>query len=214
MTWHTPMGERTLLGAEAALYREALASVADMVDEDIQYDEDPWEFGVSLFDQLKPLAKLALLAEVGWALFRDTESCPILTALNEATIAVLFRHIEQSIQDEILNQDVSEDPLFWRTRVLAIFHEEDDTEGLPMPGSEDWGEWSILTETLYDRILWDADFDDADRFLDASPDQAGFVRYILTIDDEYYRAIPPDPQDSDLPQIRATIRESLSVPSG
>ena len=101
MTWHSQGGDRTLTGAEAALIRETLAYVVDMVEEDITASADPWEFGVAALDRLEPPARLAMLAEVGWHLLRESESCPELTALNEATVAVLFNAIEQAIELEI-----------------------------------------------------------------------------------------------------------------
>ena len=39
--WWTPEGERTLKGAEARLFREALGTLVDMVRDD---DEGPWQF--------------------------------------------------------------------------------------------------------------------------------------------------------------------------
>jgi hypothetical protein len=88
-------------GAEAALIRETLAYVVDMVEDEITASADPWEFGVAAFDRLEPPARLAMLAEVGWHLLRETESYPELTTLNEATVAVLFNAIEQGLELEI-----------------------------------------------------------------------------------------------------------------
>lgn len=207
MTWRTQLGERTLKGAEAELIREALGHVIDMVDEEIAGYADPWQFGVMLFDRLEQRARLALLADVGWALLRETDVCPKLTAISESGVAVLFMDIEQSIQFEIDTQDDSDDPFFWRSRILAIFQEDGDTTDLPAENSNDWSEWETLMEVLSERILWDNDFNDADQFLDSPPDQAHFLRALMTIDDEYYRAIPPDPKDEDLSRIRNRLRE-------
>lgn len=84
MTWRTEIGERTLKGAEATLFRESLGNVVDMVEAELAGDSDLWEFGIPVFDQLGAHAKLALLAEVGWALLRDTDACPKLTAINQS----------------------------------------------------------------------------------------------------------------------------------
>ena len=120
MTWHTQGGDRTLAGAEAVLIREALAYVVDMVEDDIVEPADPWEFGVAAFDCLEPSARLAMLAEVGWPLLRDTESFPELTALNEATVAVLFIAIEQLLELEIVSRRDHASDQHGQTNILSL----------------------------------------------------------------------------------------------
>ena len=212
MTWHSQRGDRTLTGAEAVLIRETLAYVVDMVEEDITASADPWEFGVAAFDRLEPPARLAMLAEVGWHLLRDTESYPELTALNEATVAVLFNAIEQAIELEIDCQrdDDLETRFVWRRLLLDALAEDSDLSDLPSLDCCDIDEWQLVIETLSDWILWDHDFDSGDFFLDTPPEQADIMRETFGIDDEYYRAIPPDPKDCDLPAIRATLKELCS----
>jgi hypothetical protein len=209
MTWHTQLGRRVLQGAEAALIREAIAHLRDTIEGEIAGYVAPWDLGVVLFDRLEPPARLALLAEVGWALLRETESCPRLTAVNEAAVAAVFRDIEQMIQYEIDSQDDMDAPDFWRSGVLAVFEEDEETTDLDLPEANctDRNEWDLLLVILSDRILWDDDFQTADPFLDAPPDKAGVMRSMMAIDDDYYRAVPPDPTDSDLERIRATLGE-------
>lgn len=208
MTWHTEIGERTLKGAEATLLRESLGNVVDMVEAEIEGDSDPWEFGVPVFDQLAAPAKLALLAEVGWALLRDTDACPKLTAINEAAVAILFANIEHSLQFEVdAQKDGFEDSMFWRPLVLAVYREIGDTTDMPAPDCTDTKDWELLVDVLSQRVLWDDDFNDADRFLDAPPDEADSLRDRFGIDDDYYRAIPPDPSETELPGIRAKLKE-------
>lgn len=207
MTWHTQLGRRVLKGAEAALIREAIAHLGDMIEEEISSDADLWDCGVVLFDRLEPPARLALLAEVGWALLRETPSCPTLTAVNESAVAAIFREIGHMIQFEIDSQNDMDTPYFWRSSVLAVIQEDEELADLPEPDCADWNEWDLLLIILSDRILWDEDFQAADCFLDAPPDQAAFTRDSLAIADDYYRAVPPDPSDSDLERIRATLGE-------
>ena len=209
MTWHTQRGDRTLTGAEAVLIREALAYVVDMVEDEIVAAEDPWEFGIVAFDRLEPTARLAMLAEVGWPLLRDTESFPELTAVNEATVAVLFLAIEQSLEIEIdCPRDSSpEDRSTWRRLLLDAIAEGSDLSDLPTVDCCDMDEWQFIIETLSDWILWDHDFNSAEYFLDTPPEQADMMREQFGIDDDYYRAIPPDPKECDLPAIRATLKQ-------
>jgi len=209
MTWHTQRGDRTLTGAEAVLVREALAYVVDMVEDDMVEAADPWEFGIAAFDSLEPPARLAMLAEVGWPLLRDTESFPELTALNEATVAVLFIAIEQSLEFEIDCQSDNDpnDRSSWRRLLLDAIAEGSDLSDLPTVDCCDMDEWQFIIETLSDWILWDHDFNSAEYFLDTPPEQADVMREQFGIDDDYYRAIPLDPKECDLPAIRATLKQ-------
>ena len=212
MTWHSQGGDRTLTGAEAALIRETLAFVVDMVEDEITASADSWEFGVAAFDRLEPPARLAMLAEVGWHLLRETESYPELTTLNEATVAVLFNAIEQGLELEIdCHRDNELETRFgWRQLLLDAITEGSDLSDLPSVDSCDTDEWQFIIETLSDWILWDHDFNSAEYFLDTPPEQADMMRDRFGIDDEYYRAIPPDPKECELPAIRATLKELCS----
>ena len=209
MTWHSQRGDRTLTGTEAVLIRETLAYVVDIVEEDIAASADPWEFGVAGFDRLEPPARLAMLAEVGWHLLRDTESYPELTALNEATVAVLFNAIEQAIDLEIdcQNDDDLETRFGLRRLLLDAIAEDSDLSDLPSVDCCDIDEWQFIIEALSDWILWDHDFNSDEYFLDTPPEHADMMRERFVIDDEYYRAIPPDPNECDLPAIRATLKQ-------
>ena len=212
MTWHSQRGDRTLTGAEAVLIRETLAYVVDMVEEDITASADPWEFGVAAFDRLEPPARLAMLAEVGWHLLRDTESYPELTALNEATVAVLFNAIEQAIELETdcQSDDDLETRFGWRRLLLDTIAEDSDLSDLPSVDCCDIDEWQFIIEALSDWILWDHDFNSGEYFLDTPPEHADMMRERFGIDDDYYRAIPPDPNECDLPAIRATLKRLCS----
>jgi hypothetical protein len=209
MTWRTQIGERTLQGAEATLIREALAMMVDMVEQEISDHDDLWEFGVPLFDRLPAPAKLALLAQVGWALLRATDVCPPLTAINEATIGALFRHIEQSIHLELDDADDSDQRFSWPKDVLTVFEQIGETDDLPALECQDLSEWEILVQVLTDRILWDEDFNDAELYVDKSPEHASILKSMMTIDDEYFTAVSPDPRESDLPRVRAVIQQLL-----
>ena len=71
----------------------------------------------------------------------------------------------------------------------------------------DVDEWQYILEALSDWILWDHDFNSAEYFLDTPPEQADTMREQFGIDDDYYRAIPPDPKECDLPAIRTTLKQ-------
>jgi hypothetical protein len=39
-------------GPEAILFREAVLSLADITDDAIKSEDDPWDFGLSVFERL------------------------------------------------------------------------------------------------------------------------------------------------------------------
>ncbi len=216
MTWNSNNGQRTLEGAEAALIRDALADVVERCRHEIESGTEHWTYDVALFDCLEPGVQLALLAEVGQALLRQTETCPELTAANEATIAALYRYIEEALEIEIDVQildglsddsDSSEAVFFWRSRVRAVFEEDDEIDELPDLNSTDSGNWLLLVQLLHDRILWDTDYEMGGIFLDTPPESANALRELMNVNDNYFRAIPPDPTDEELEKILAILKE-------
>ncbi|MGE3317196.1 MAG: hypothetical protein AB7O26_18925 [Planctomycetaceae bacterium] len=211
MTWKTEIGERILLGAESILIRNAMLTMVDLVEDDFANGSVQWEFGVDLFDLLSPAARLAMLAQVGWALLRQTEVCPPLTAINEAAVAAIYAHLNQEIQFEIDSEGELPDPTFWRRQVLTVFHELGDTEELPTSNCVDVTEWDLLLEILSQRVLWDGDFNDADLYVDLPPEHAKIVMSHMTIDESYYTAVAPDPRDSDMPKVRSRLKELLQT---
>jgi hypothetical protein len=80
--WWTPDGERVLRGREAALFREALGVLTDLVRDDEK--GDLCQFGMSVFDGLQRSQKLAVLAEVGTALLREETPPLALTAVRDS----------------------------------------------------------------------------------------------------------------------------------
>jgi hypothetical protein len=209
MTWRTQEGVRVLAGAEAGLYREMMGMMSDLIVTEIEGNGPAPSTGVALFDRLDPLVRLSLLAEVSWALLRETDSPPALRAVNEAVIGALFRQLDDSIQLELDCGD-DHDPggsAFWRSLILAAFHELGDTDELPDLQCPDPEEWDILIEVLTDRILWDWDFDDEELYLDKSPEHVEYLKNVMAIDPEYFTAIPPDPKPSDFSQLRSTLNE-------
>ncbi len=106
--WWTPDGERVLQGAEAGLFRAALATIVDMFRED---EEGLWRFNAPPFDELHPAQKLALLAQVGSSLLREETPAPDLTAVTEATVGAIYEVIRLMVEWEI------DQPAAWRIMV-------------------------------------------------------------------------------------------------
>jgi len=80
--WHTPDGDRVLTGAEEALFRKGVELLLIEIEQD-------GTVGLDVFDALSRGAQLALLHTVSVALQTKAQTAPVLTALNEATIAAI-----------------------------------------------------------------------------------------------------------------------------
>jgi len=223
MTWRTQLGERHVVGAEATLLRSAIAFMHDVVEAEIRDRADAWDYGVPVFDNLEPVSKLSLLADIGEALLYETP-LPPLTAIKEGAVAAIFGAIRQLLDLEIdvqNGQETSEDGddhYFYRTLVLEIansdkaagtdneedIHEED---ALPTRESSDVSDWEWLVDAISERILWDEDYLYADELLDAAPEQARRERRRLGIARNYYLDVPPDPEETDLELIRKRLEK-------
>src|SRR5437868_3285945 len=109
--WWTPNGERILKGAEATVFREALGVLSDLI-----YDDEggTFHFGVTLFDNLQRGQKLAVLAETAGALLREDAPMPKLTAVREAAVAVVYRHMLEMVQLELEDPEMQTGSPSWR----------------------------------------------------------------------------------------------------
>jgi hypothetical protein len=201
--WWTPDGERVLRGQEADLFREALGVLADFVHDD--QEGDLFRFGISVFDGLQGSQKLAIMAEVGTALLREeTPSLP-LTAVREATVAVVYELVRDMVQLEIDAPQVAGESARWRELVLGACRERQLTNELPSPESEDLDEWDLLIQCLADRVLWDGDWKGEQVHLDADPKTSRTMKKLLGIDKDYYVDVPPDPSEAELEEIISTL---------
>ncbi|MEX2310229.1 MAG: hypothetical protein WD738_21860, partial [Pirellulales bacterium] len=105
--WRTPLGNRTLVGAEAELIRESVANMAEMLREEADGLADEWPCGVNLFDELSWQQRLALLARVAGALLKPDVPAPKLSAVNEAAVAAIFAQIHRNL---IIELDTASEP--------------------------------------------------------------------------------------------------------
>ena len=201
--WWTPDGERVLHGREAALFRESLGVLTDFVHDDEQ--GDLCQFGISIFDDLQRSQKLAMLAEIGTALLREETPSPALTAVREATVAVVYEMIRDVVQLEIDDPQAAGGSPAWRELVLGACRDGQLADDLPSPDSEDRDEWDFLIQCLADRILWDADWNGEGAHLDADPKTSRAMKKLFGIDKDYYVDVPPDPSDAELEEIISTL---------
>ncbi|MEJ7595246.1 MAG: hypothetical protein WKF77_27315 [Planctomycetaceae bacterium] len=206
MTWHTPRGDRILTGPEAELFREALMIITDWIEGDVDQDQALHEFGIPAFDTATARGKLALLADVGYALLRQTDRCPKLLAVRESTIGAIFFAMEQSVQHEIDNEFELPDGMFWRQRILQAVRLIDSDLETPDADGCNWEEWEFLIDVLRDVILWDRDFDSESTFVDADPGVVEDIKIDMGIGEDYFCEVAPDPSDKELETIRLRLR--------
>ena len=226
--WHTSRGDRTLRGAEAELVGHAVDTLIDAlityVDDDACEDESVASecySGISLFDDLTPSQRIALLHDVTSHLLMPTDAPLPLSAHAEAAVAAIFVEIRDQVAIEIdlfpsrENPETSEEDMTWRQLVLAahecVFRSEhgpddgfdfdfgpfpDEIE-LPPEDCDDIRQWEWLIESLTDAILWDRDYEMADSFLDVDPGVSRQRRRLLGIDDDYFTRVAPDPDSAE-----------------
>jgi hypothetical protein len=216
--WRTPLGDRVLQGAEAKLFATVVHVMVDEIVVGMDDENLRMPSGVPAFDSLGWMQQLALLAEVTEALFRPDIPTPEHTSVNESAIAAVFHHLWQNVEFEIDCEGLADAAAAetWRESALAALDEVEglwaaarpetaivlaDDETLLTAECDDMDEWSSCLHVLQDAVLWDNDWAFDDEHLDAPPEQAAEACIAMDIDPEYFRAIPPDPRESDLDAI-------------
>ena len=212
MTWHTPSGDRYLTGEEAELVRDSIATMVEELASCRETEEPPWEYGVTLFDELTWQQQLAVLELLATNLLQQTDATLELSGINEAAVAAVYQNIVQQIELEIELDPVSPESFRcrWRQAALDAYreHQDDAACGEEILGdhesSLDTGldsecievdRWRWLVESLTDRVLWDRDFEMVEEMIDAPPERAAAMKAALGINASYYTAIAPDPTD-------------------
>ena len=206
MTWQTPRGDRVPAGPEAAVFREALMIITDWVEGDMDQDQAFHEFGFPVFDSVAARGKLALLADVGYALLVETEACPKLTAVSEATVGAIFVALDESLEHEIDHKFELPDRFFFRKLILEAIVVVDPDLETPHADDCDWDDWEFLMDVLRDRILWDRDFEAEPTSGDTDPLTGEDVKDNTGIDNDYFQTVAPDPSDEELESIRRRLK--------
>lgn len=208
-------GDRVLDEAEWALFAAGLDLLWDEVERDISDGADDSDTGVGAFDRLTPEQKLALLAAVAAAVRDPAVPCPRHTAANEGAVAAVFAAARGLLADEL---DGAEPPGGGETTelrglLLAAAGDPDGREDpLPDPAGTDPEPWEWLLEEVEDRVLWDADFEMGDLFLDLPPEHARERLEQAGIDPDYYLSSPPEPGEVGLAAARRTLARLLGRP--
>ena len=206
--YRTPDGIRVLQGAERRLFVESLGMIVDM----LTLDEFSTE--IQVLEDLTPNQRITTYHAVARALLVEDEPPPALTAVIEGAVASVYRQIRDMISlelnvaevDDALDFDFGELPKgpSWRERAIVAGREV-GIEDLPDPDDQDFDNWDLLIKCLEDRLLWDDDWAMADH-LDAAPEVARRIKRKLDIVEDYFVAIPHDPNDEDAQRLLAELR--------
>jgi hypothetical protein len=202
--WRTSCGERTLEGAEARVFAEALLC---LLDEALMDRFEDYPSGVNCFDDLTYGQKVAVLATVGQGLLCPDAPAVELTAALEGAIAAVFEKLREGVMLEI---DEPEMGTSSRDLVVAA-RQAMEGEEIPNPMCTDRDEWDFQIQELADAILWDADYEDGYLYLDRPPEDAQALRMLTRISEEYYLFIPDDLTDAVAERQLAELR-SLATP--
>lgn len=177
--WQTSTGNRTLHGAEARLVADAIDVMIDDLDEHFIVPDSPppWQFGISVFDNLGPTQQLAVLHDVATHLLIDTPEPLPLSATNEGAVGAIFEEIRDQIIMEIetsrseiveslsaADEMAAEVAVFrrasdfvrpapsWRQRVLDAFAETQAEDGCD-EWIDEWEDDNLLPRSAFDRDM-------------------------------------------------------------
>lgn len=185
--YHTPAGDRILLGAERRFFTHCLAVIVDtLADGDV-------EFGVATFDSLQRNQKLVTLYQSARGLLHPQEPLPKLTAALESAVATVYEFAKERIFEEIDDPDLSGETR-WRSLVLEAVRQQVEVNEFPEATDRDKETWTFLVECLAGCVLWDYDYQ-WQTSLDLPPEESKRVRATLGITEDYYTDVPPDPRD-------------------
>jgi hypothetical protein len=212
--WRMTDGDRVLTDAECEVFSTGLDLLRCEVETDISDQTDGAETGIRVFDRLTAEQKLALLADVTLALRDPTVPAPRHTACNEGAIVAVLVTFEDMLRTEVESDERGTE---LRGVLLAAFSPgEDGPTRLPKRTARRWDDWVFLLECFESRVLWDADYEMGDHFLDLPPEEAREKLTQMTIDPDYYLAVPDEPDRQRLIRARQTLAKvlGLAVPDG
>ena len=198
--WHTNSGDRTLEGAEARLFAESLWGFVS----ELEVTEGDYDVDLDVFDRLTYGQKVSLLSIIGAGLLRPNEPIRKLTAIVESAIAAVFEHLKTAVIIEIDEPEIKSN---WRKMILAA-RREVGAEDLPDEDCKDEQEWLIEIEELSYLILWDADYEDEDLYIDKQPEDAQALKDFMRIRDDYFLEVPEDLKPNEI-KIKLTESKNL-----
>jgi hypothetical protein len=151
--WHTPFGTKTFSGTYALMLARGILELIDRIQETFDEEEDEFLVGHRAFDCLTLEQKIWTLHKVTYGLLdKKTPDCE-LSAFVEATVACIFRVLEDNVMTEIEigledgvdddseeNNDDSYDRHYWRKTLFTPYDElikKDNSETADEANAED-----------------------------------------------------------------------------
>ena len=193
--WETSNGERILDDTEAVVFRIGLGLLFDFISDNADY-----AVGIPAFDCLSVPEKLAALEQVASGLLDASVPKVELTAVAEAAIGAVYALVSVDLE-----LDISEDIPVTREAVRNALRTVEDAE-IPDINCVDMEVWSESVELLLDQIVWDRDWEQSLIKPDEPPDVANQTRADYGISENYYAAVPADPNDRQLEKIKANLK--------
>jgi hypothetical protein len=201
--WNTPIGKRTLEGAEAALVAEGIQT---LIDDSSNWDFEDYPMDINAYDRLTPGQKISTLWTIAQGLLSSDIKPVKHTAALEGAIAAVFRQIADRLEAELDDSEAGTD---WREMILAA-RKEAGAEDLPASDCDEFDEWQFEIEEIEDNILWDNDYDTSELAMDLPPDQAECLKELIGIPDDYIHTIPDDLNPEQMTVTIADIRRLCS----
>jgi hypothetical protein len=133
-----------------------------------------------------------------------------LTAVLEGGIAAVFQHLMNSVIFEIDEPDMGAS---WREMIVAA-RKEMEAEELPEPTCRDQEEWDLEIQELSDSILWDADYESGDLYLDRPPEEARELRREMGVSEDYFAGVADDLTEEQTKAKAAELRELCAAVVG
>lgn len=221
--WRTPLGVRTLSGAEGAVVARAVSEIFYELDASVK-DDCLWRADHPSIDNLDLEQKVVLLADVARALLRSSVPAPQLTAVNEAMVNAIYRRALGMIEEEIdFAKRVprrSRGRVRYRTKVVqaarAISPPDDsadvgadDPYRMPKPTCTNMETWEFVIDVLSDRVLHDADWEAGNPIeqvvLDLPPEIVARDFSWIGVERAYFSAIVPIPTEKQFESARRVL---------
>jgi len=211
--WHTSENIETFTGSIALVIAygvnemlEILEDCYDSLESGFDLNDDEHCFGHKAFARLTLEQKIWTLHKVAFGLLDQKIPVVRLTAYLEATVATIFRQVEDlvTIEIDVVRVDNDKQDIWYAVRraILAVHEKEgwnspdhiSDDEPLKVD-CEDIEEWKIAIGQIESSILWDMDYDLTP--IDKHPSLDAAWRSQFSIDDDYFTAIPKDPKPAE-----------------
>lgn len=223
MTWDSFEGERHLMTAGAELFRHGFVQMLDYIHRDLSEnhaDKGPQsDTEVALFDALTNQQRAEIVRDLAIHFLMETPTSLKLTATHEAALYSVLLKVRDEIAMELDMSRLYDDwdfnglaPNHWRILVAAAYEERLDDDswencvdadakgdedadplGFLDPESCDFEIFEEAIEVLADQILSDRDFEMADIFMDAPPEDSQALRSVMGIGGDFYTDTPNDP---------------------